>query len=439
MKDKKKGGTTLPIHVMVERIIPGGHGLAFHERKAIFVPSSAPGDRVEILEARDRGNHLEAQNFRVIESSALRQSPPCPHYGPCGGCDLQHLQSEAQLEAKREILLDSLRRLGKIDFPRDKIRLVTSPSWHYRNRVQIKIEPGNPSASWGFFRAGTHRVEPLSDCLIAIPSLWGLAKKIQKSFHDATGLEDQLSRLEILAADPPDFLLDIHLQSHVSNLQGIAVELRRLLEPLLSAGSSATLWISPRERVQLLGQGHIIKTAGWHKYQISHGVFFQVNEFLLDELKAVAAQHTGGKRALDLFCGAGFFTLELANHFEEVWGIEANPAAVRDLESSFHLNGLQNVQVRAEDFTSFLGWASQILPVDFLLFDPPRAGLPPDTVEKVAALQAPEAVYVSCDPSTLARDLRIFSRHEYHLESLALLDLFPQTHHLETVARLKRV
>jgi 23S rRNA (uracil1939-C5)-methyltransferase len=219
----------------------------------------------------------------------------------------------------------------------------------------------------------------------------------------------------------------------------IAVELRHLLESLLSSGSSATLWLSPRERVQLIGQGHIVKTVGWHKYRISHDVFFQVNEFLLDELRLAAAQNIRGKRALDLYCGAGFFTLELASHFEEVWGIEANPAAVRDLEASCQLNGLQNVQVRAEDFNSFLKWAGQILPVDFLLLDPPRTGLPPDTVEKVAALQAPEAVYVSCDPSTLALDLRIFCRHEYRLESLAMVDLFPQTHHLETVARLKRI
>jgi 23S rRNA (uracil1939-C5)-methyltransferase len=439
LKDKKKDGTRLPIHVRVERIIPGGHGLAFYEGKAVFVPSSAPGDQVEILEARDRGNHLEALRSRLMEPSSLRQTPPCPHYGPCGGCDLQHLQSIAQLEAKREILLDSLRRLGKIDFPRNEIRLIASPAWHYRNRIQIKIEPGHSKASWGFFRTGTHQVEPLDDCLIVIPSLWGLVKKLQNAFHNTPGLEDQLSGLEILAADPPDFLLDIHPQPRASNLPRTAMVLRSLLESLLSAGSSATLWLSPRERVQLLGRGHILKNVEGLTYQISHGVFFQVNEFLLKELKSAAAQNSGGKRALDLFCGAGFFTLDLASRFEEVWGIEANPSAVKDMEASLHLNGLQNIQVRAEELTSFLRWAGQILPTDFLLLDPPRAGLPPDILEKVAALQALEAVYVSCDPSTLARDLRIFCRQGYQLKSLALLDLFPQTHHLETVARLKRV
>jgi len=438
LKNKKRGMVEYPFQIMIERMIPGGQGIAFHEGRAVFAASSAPGDRLEVIEAHDRGNYLEVRRSRMIAPSPYRQSPPCPHYGPCGGCDFQHLSYEAQLEAKKGLLVDCLNRIGKITFPPDQIQLIPSPPFHYRNRIQIKVDSSN--SSWGFFRTGSHQVEPLKECRLATAFLWEWFQQIRSAIQKIPQLEESLSELELLAAEESSLLLDIHLSPTAMDPQWAAIELRSLLESLLPSGSSGTLWLSPRERVQLFGTGHLVKQVGRRQYRVSHGVFFQVNEYLLEKLQTVAATSPGDKRALDLFCGAGFFTLALAGLFEEVVAVEANSAAASDLEAALQLNGIQNVQVWAKEFNFFIQrWTSKPMLVDFLLLDPPRAGLPPGTVAQVASLQVPEVVYVSCDPSTLARDLRIFLANHYRLEALTVLDLFPQTHHLETVARLKRV
>jgi 23S rRNA (uracil1939-C5)-methyltransferase len=437
VKKKTSKKIEFPFETKVERIIPGGKGLAFQEGRAVFIPCTAPGDRLSISSARDRGSYLEALSFRIIAPSPVRQEPGCPHFSQCGGCDLQHLNPEQQLESKKGILLDSLKRIGKITFPREQVILHPSPGWGYRNRIQIKVELDGGRPVWGFYRSGSHRVEPLSRCLIAAPALWGFIQLLGSHLVSTPSVARNLSGVELFLGDERSLLVDFQLSAGVEDLQEAALGLRDLAVPLLPPQSSACVWISSHERVQLQGPGFVHKTVGVNRYRVSHGVFFQVNELMLEPLRLAAIADAQGRTALDLFCGAGFFTLALARGFDRVVGVEANGAAVEDLKASLEINQIGNVRAHALDFSDFLTRApANSDPVDFLLLDPPRTGLPAETIDQAASLQVPKVVYVSCDPATLARDLRIFLAHQYQIESLTVLDLFPQTHHLETVARL---
>jgi 23S rRNA (uracil1939-C5)-methyltransferase len=191
--------------------------------------------------------------------------------------------------------------------------------------------------------------------------------------------------------------------------------------------------------LKVLGEGYVWKTVGGLKYRLSSGSFFQVNEPMLESLRDCATTGLSGKVALELFCGVGFFTVALAENFSQVFAVEANPPAVEDFRANMTRNLVGNCTLFSQDVRAFL-WTQGSLRkgLDLIFMDPPRTGLPPNLVNEIAALGSEQLVYVSCDPSTLARDLRLLLNHQYQICSLTLLDLFPQTHHLETVARLRR-
>ena len=197
---------------------------------------------------------------------------------------------------------------------------------------------------------------------------------------------------------------------------------------------------SQKRTLRVLGPGFVHKTVGEWKFRVSRGSFFQVNEFMLEILIQRATQGPRGARALDLFCGVGFFTLPLATKFDLVWAVDQNAAAILDIESNARANRCRNCRIFHRDLDTFLRDRRRDLEeLDLVLLDPPRSGIPKTTVGRVADLKAPRVVYVSCDPSTLARDLAIFLGRGYAVESLEIVDLFPQSHHLETIARLKRI
>jgi 23S rRNA (uracil1939-C5)-methyltransferase len=194
-----------------------------------------------------------------------------------------------------------------------------------------------------------------------------------------------------------------------------------------------------RESHLLCGPGFVWKTAGGVRYRVSHGAFFQVNDPMMPVLQRTATQGLAGQCALELFCGVGFFTVPLSRNFTQIEVLEGNPFAVNDLKENLRENGVENCRISGSDLSAAMHagrWRSGQF--DLLFIDPPRSGLPKATVEAIARLGCPNFVYVSCDPATLARDLRILLSSGYEIVSLDLLDLFPQTHHLETIARLRK-
>ena len=421
-------------------MIPGGKGIAFLEKKAVFLPLVVPGDRIRIRQAADRGSYLEVLDSELVQASPDRQQPPCPYFGRCGGCDFQQMNPRRQLDSKAEILTDALHHVGRIRGAESRIVLNPSPVTVYRNRLQLRVLSRNGRVSWGFFERASHRVVEIDRCRIATDALWAILPDLQSFLECSPMTLACLTEVEIFQGDEQESLIDLKLKPGAAKLSLFKEDLLAGRFDWGSRRVSLYLSRSQKRTLRVLGPGFVHKTVGEWKFRVSRGSFFQVNDFMLEVLSQQATQGPGGSRALDLFCGVGFFTLPLATKFDLVWAVDQNAAAILDIESNARANRCRNCRIFHRDLDTFLRDRRRDLEeLDLVLLDPPRSGIPKTTVGRVADLKASRVVYVSCDPSTLARDLAMFLGRGYAVESLEIVDLFPQSHHLETIARLKRI
>ncbi|MDQ3665111.1 MAG: class I SAM-dependent RNA methyltransferase [Acidobacteriota bacterium] len=380
--------------VEIERLLPGGVGLAHAEGLTLFVSLAAPGDMVRVQIERRRGKVSFASIIEVIKPSPARVEPPCPYFGRCGGCDFQQLNYETQLQAKVEIIRDCLRRIANIADP-PEIAIHPSPKqWQYRARANWQFDPH--TRYLGYFEAGSHRVCDVEVCAVLVPDLQNTLEDLRAQIRNDSF--PTVKNVEVVAGD-----------------EGVS------MAP--GGGGFATKNVSRR--------------IGDEAYHFSADAFFQVNHELLEPLIHEAAGNARGAVAMDLYCGVGLFTVPLARGFERVVGVESNPTAAR-----FARLNLRNAQLEsARIITARVGeWLnSQSLEseaIDFLLLDPPRAGAENSVIKGILARRPRQISYVSCDPATLARDLKKLLAAGYFLDSVAAFDMFPQTHHVETVVRL---
>jgi 23S rRNA (uracil1939-C5)-methyltransferase len=428
-----------PFDLDIQRIVPGGRGIGFHQGQAVFAPLAVPGDHLEVLRWTDRKGYLEVLESRLVDSSPERVSPPCPYFGSCGGCDFQQMSGSQQLAAKQDMLIDALRRVGKVHVEPSQIRLHASELLGYRNRLQLKPVQSGEGLSWGFYKTGSHEVCAVETCLIASKALWEQLEILRTQLAKVPQIAARLDEVEVFWGDDKECLVTLALRDVPRDLSEVLLQMESAKESLASHGFSVSLIDSKGQRHLLCGPGFVWKTAGGFRYRVSTGSFFQVNDPMLSLLQSTATQGLAGQSALELFCGVGFFTVPLSKHFEQVEVVEGNRFAVEDLEENLRENWVQNCRISGSDLSAALRagrWrAGQY---DLLFIDPPRSGLHKTTVEAIAHLNCHNFVYVSCDPATLARDLRILLSSGYEIVSLDLLDLFPQTHHLETIARLRK-
>lgn len=383
------------LEIKIERIVPRGFGIGFGKKLTVFVPLAAAGDVVRVALNQVKGKLAFADILEVLRPSPDRIAPPCPYFGTCGGCDFQQITYQKQLEAKAGIVRDALHRIGRIDYERD-IPVIGSPrEFGYRSRAQWHID--TKARRVGYFKRGSHEVIDIGQCPILVPELEKTLQELRGTIEWETFWDE---RLEIEAAAGDGGRVSIY-------------------------GSEL---IEPTEEISF--------TAGGEKYFYSARSFFQGNGSLVEKLVEAAVGDVGGARALDLYCGVGLFTLPLARRFGEVVGVEANESAVEMAEKNAAHAGLENVSFVREGVDKFIA-GGRAGGFDLILLDPPRAGAEMETVRKLAQTKAASISYVSCDPSILARDLRTFLDAGYRIDSMTALDLFPQTHHVETVARLR--
>ncbi len=383
------------IEVEIKKIVPKGFGLAFAEELTVFVPLSAPGDKLVVRLAEIKGRTAFAEIEKIIEPSPQRIEPPCIYFGQCGGCNFQQMNYGAQLAAKVDIIRDCLQRIGKIEYERE-IEIVPSPrELRYRSRAQWHVD--SQQHTIGYYRRLTHDVIDVKECPILVSEL-------------ETALNDSRSNLEWSSVWSNRF--EVHAAS----------------------GSDGSVSKFSPELIEATDD--VILDALGEKYSYSAKSFFQGNPFLVEQLVTAAIEGASGNTAYDLFSGVGLFTLPLARNFEQVVSVEDHDIAVDFAKKNVLRAGLSNVRVLRDNVDKFVSGMNGN-GIDFVLLDPPRAGAKPMTVKRLASLKPKQVSFVSCEPSTLARDLRIFLDHGYVLDSITAFDLFPQTHHVETVARLK--
>jgi len=382
------------IEITIESLAAGGDGVGRSpDGRVVFVPFTAPGDRVRVRVETDRGRWLRASVETLIEPSPLRTDPLCEVFGACGGCAWQHLSYEAQLEAKRAILREALGRIGRltVDAP---IPFTASPvPYGYRTRARLLVARGRV----GWRRRGSHAVCATRRCPILVPAL------------------DQA--LAELAAHPPRAEGEIELAAG-------------------EAGAVRVTALPPSGR----GGPTLVLQVGADRIGVSPGGFTQANAALVTPLAAAVQEAAGtGALALELFAGAGTLTLGLARRFARVVALEGDADAALDLAANLRAAGLSNVEALAAPVERALEEpAIAGLRPEVVVLDPPRSGLPHGVADILVRRSPSRLVYLSCDPATLARDLGRFADAGWRLASLRGFDLFPQTPHVEALAVMER-
>jgi 23S rRNA (uracil1939-C5)-methyltransferase len=389
----------------IEKLVYGGDGLSRLEGEVIFVPFVLPGEVVSAERIGSRKHVQRAQMTEVLTPSPDRVSAPCPVFTRCGGCQYQHVSYEGQLRLKQEILSETLRRTAKIDFEPARLTTVPSQPYGYRNRVQFHFEYGRV----GFREMASRKLIPAEQCPLISPKL-----------------NEAMAALGVMARDRrwPGFLESLEAFTDEKHVQWNVMESER------PVAKHFFEWLA--EEVPGTVHGPLDYLVNNDEFRISGQSFFQVNRFLLSGMDEWAIGSARGESAWDLYAGVGLFSLPLARRFNKVTAVEAGRAASADLEGNAHRAHLRvkTVQQQTADFLA----AAKEAP-DFVLADPPRSGLEKAVTTHLLRLKPKELVIVACDPATLARDLGALSA-EYNIESLTILDLFPQTFHIETVARL---
>ncbi len=376
--------------------MPNGFGLAFAENLTIFVSLAAAGDRLRVRVNQLKGKTAFAEIVEIIKPSVERIEPPCEYFGRCGGCDFQQMNYEAQLAAKVGIIKDCLTRIGKINYEKE-FEIIGSPQeFGYRSRAQWHVDTRRRRI--GYFRRNSHAVVDVETC-------------------------------PILTGELQTTLTDLRANIEWESFWAETVEIEAA-----NAESKVSIYspemIEPTEEISF--------SLGENRYFYDAQSFFQGNLFLVEALVATALRDASGRTALDLYCGVGLFTLPLARVFAKVFGVEANEKAIASARKNIENARLENAEVFAEPVGEWLtDNAADLAEVDFVLLDPPRSGTERETIESLLTIKPSQISYVSCEPSTLARDLRVLCESAYEIESITALDLFPQTHHVETVVRLK--
>ncbi|HLJ76089.1 MAG TPA: 23S rRNA (uracil(1939)-C(5))-methyltransferase RlmD [Acidobacteriaceae bacterium] len=420
--------------LQIEKPIYGGAGLARHEGKAVMVPFVLPGETVEARITADKGSYFAAEAERVVKAAGTRVEAPCPYFGACGGCHYQHAAYTAQVDMKAAILRETLERARIRDLP--EMTTLTGEPFGYRNRIRLHVQR-EPFALCYKHRK-SHVNLPVALCPISAASLQS-AVGLLTAEGPAMGLADWASEVELFTNhDDSAMLAAFWTERPQREAQRLLAELWPRLRQFLPAVTGAGVFsIEQRRQPSRLlahaGEPALEYRVGEHSYRVSLGSFFQVNRFLLDALVQLVATEVSGSAVWDLYAGVGLFSLALGERFGSVTAVESAASSVRDLREN--LRGGQH-RVVAADTARFLGRALDQRRPDRIVVDPPRAGLGREVTTLLGRVQAPWMTYVSCDPPTLARDLAALLAAGYSVQAIRLVDLFPQTFHLETVIEL---
>ena len=418
--------------VEIEKPIYGGAFLARLEGKAVFVPLTLPGEQARVRIAQSKSGYATAEAEEILHAAPQRIAPVCPHFGACGGCHYQHVEYASQLAFKQAILRETLER-GGVRVP-EEIAVLAGEPWSYRNRIRLAFDAAE---KLGYRGRRSHDVVPVRECPIAAPLLVKSAlafAEVMRGFARA-----RLTTEIALFCNPNETkLLATVFTANPAKMRfdEVALALHERIPALIGAelvveGRNSQ---QPRTTAQW-GAASLTYHAAGFDYRVDHGAFFQVNRWLVDGLIERVVGNHQGKLAWDLFAGVGLFARQLAANFARVVAVESAPSATVALEKN--LSDTNGVAVKAETL-AFLRRNHTCERPDLIVVDPPRTGLGAETCALLAEIAAPAVVCVSCDPATLARDLRALIASGYTIQSITLADLFPQTFHLETVVQLRR-
>ena len=433
------------VELLIDKLVQGGDGLATHEGMKVFVPYSAPQERVRARIVTQKRDYAVAEIQEILEPSPLRVSAPCPYYGACGGCQLQHISYQGQLVVKRLYINEALQRIGRIFVP---VRHVTAEAepWHYRNKTQYPVGATGDGMAVGFYKRGTHDLLDVPACLLH-PVEFDRLREAMRAVFAATGetgydeaRHDGNIRHIVLRQGTQDGGLLAIVVTRTPEFSPRAAEL--IAEQPGVVGVAQSMVPSRTNRIMgsrtrvLAGRGYLHQSVLDKTFRVSAPSFFQVNVEQAEELCRKVLKHVapkGDELVLDLYSGVGMISLIVAPFVQQVTAIEFEPTAVEDAMVNAQAQGVRNVEFVCGDVSRAM---SQVASIDVVILDPPRKGCPAETLRRIAALKPKRIIYVSCNPATLARDLATLEQLGYTTYEIEPVDMFPQTFHIEVIARL---
>ncbi len=404
----------------------------------MFVPFVLEGERIEALLVEQKRSFARGQVEAVLQASAHRIEPNCPYFHSCGGCHYQHTSYEHQLEIKAAILKENLRRIAKLELEA-AITVHPSPPWNYRNRTRLRVHT-TPEFALGYYKFNSHELVAVEACPVSSPLINRAIAAFWQMGRGRT-VPEGIREVEFFAnADDTQLLIEASCEAGTPStpVREWADTVRSVLPEIAGivvfrATASVSRSAEPKQIAAAGARALVYKNADV-SYQVSAGAFFQVNRHLINDLLEIVTNGYSGKTALDLYAGVGLFSTVLARSFAQVIAVESSQTSHADL---LHNSPSNLKAVRATTF-DFLRSASGKLRPDLVVVDPPRSGLGENVVQSLVGLGAHQMTYISCDPATVSRDLACLLSAGYRIEQVHLVDLFPQTYHLESVFHLVR-
>jgi 23S rRNA (uracil1939-C5)-methyltransferase len=402
----------------LDTIAHGGSAIGHHDRRAIFVPYVIPGERIMARITDDRSRYAFAEGVAVLEPSPHRVTSRCPHFGPkrCGGCHFQHIDYAAQLDYKRDVVIDQFKRIGGLNNPPVPPTIPSPDEWAYRCHATFHVDE---SGSLCYIGTDNTTLIPIEECHIIRPELLTLLDELD--FEDIP----ELDRVRLQIGSEGDLMVIL------STKDDQAPELE------VNMPVSINFLLSDNEPVNLIGSSNVIYTLRGRRFRVTAGGFFQVNLPQAETLVDLVLQKLdlqGGETVLDLYAGVGLFTAFIAERAALVTSVESYPPAVTDADENLSdLDNIDLIEGSVEDVLAELDG-----PYDAAVIDPPRTGVEPRVLDILDELAPRRIVYVSCEPATLARDAKRLDARGYQLVDAQPVDMFPQTYHIECVAYFAR-
>lgn len=423
-----------------ERLVYGGEALSRSASGAVvFVPGALPGEEARVKITQTKGSYWRGEIIELLQTSPHRIPPPCPYVPRCGGCQWQHIDYPHQVEWKGKILEEQLWRADLLKGARMVTPLASPSPFNYRARIQLKVQKTSNGFALGYYGAKSHRIVDIETCLIAHPAINRAIKEIRQTLQ-AMALPQELFSLEIIYGNAENSVLLalsgegplkplIHvgkgLAGRVCNLAGVVV--------FREYGGIIKQW------EKIVGQTWVKQKAGNYIFRQSFGSFFQVNLAAWGNLLKLVEEELKKPSwlAADLYCGVGFFTLPLAKNFQKVLALEINPFSWEDaVDNILQMKG-ENIIIQRDTAENLGKYLDPGAKVDLIFLDPPRTGLSGKVLEEIIKIGPKRLLYLSCNPSTLTRDLKKIITQSYTVDKVYTLDLFPQTYHIEALISMK--
>ncbi len=401
--------------ILLEKLTYGGEAMGrLPDGRAVFVPFGLPGEQVRVRLTQDKQNFARGELVEVVTASPKRVDPKCKHFGKCGGCHYQNLSYENQLQAKTEILRDQFQRIGKIENPPIKPIVPSALEWNYRNHVQFHL---TAEGKLGFVNSKGNSVSPIEECHLPETSIDSFWRELQFESNK------EVERVSLRAGHNEELM--IVLESENFETPELEIE-----------ADVSVVHLFDEHPVVIAGRDHFVVSVHEKDFRVSAASFFQVNtkmaEKMVEHLLArlpVSMSTT----VLDVYCGVGLFSKFFASKCEQVIGIEASESACEDFV--FNLDEFDNVELYEGAAEEILpGLAGRLDSSTYIIVDPPRAGIERHALDAIISIKPQIIAYVSCDPSTLARDAARLINGGYRLVEVTPFDLFPQTYHIESIS-----